>query len=363
MNKTNPYLQQLHTAIDSTRTELLEELNQAQSARANTLSARDYAASDKWAAYKEMGRNEQVLVVASHIEEMAAHTQLIARNLTLFANDSQADASQAQSDMAEAAAAIKNAAGAMELLTRGVHDAASLTQSKDACDHINVEALDASNAVELCMTAVDALQTQSLQCSIIASTPLAGSVAQSFSVLVDQVASLVTDTTQARDLARQEVAATTANRNRTWSRYFTQIPPFERQLQVRNGLIKSFSEIDKLANYGLKVCVTNQKPHAHSKSQQGPAAQQDQTGMVPGIFAEVVLPADASGQYHTPVFYAVKELDSATFNFSSNDKGVNADVQPEAKNETKPASKDSNKVQDEPSPAQVSASGGSHHAH
>jgi hypothetical protein len=117
--------------------------------------------------------------------------------------------------MAEAAAAIKNAAGAMELLTRGVHDAASLTQSKDACDHINVEALAASNAVELCMTTVDALQTQSLQCSISAVKHLAGSVAQSFSVLVDQVASLVTDTTQARDLARQEVAATTANRNRT----------------------------------------------------------------------------------------------------------------------------------------------------
>ncbi|HEY1049740.1 MAG TPA: hypothetical protein VGE39_08300 [Prosthecobacter sp.] len=341
MKKLNPYLQQLHMAIDSTRTGLLTELQQVQAARTNALSARDYAASDKWAAYKEMGLNEQVLTVASRIEEMAARTQLLARNLTLFANESEADAVQAQGAMAEAATAIKNAVAAMEVLTRGVHDAASVTKSKDAEDHVNVQALAASKAVEDCVTAVDDLQTQSLKSSIIAAKPLAGSVAQSFSVLGDQVMSLITDTTQARDVARQEVAATTANRNRTWSRYYTQIPPLERQLQSRSGLMKSFGEIDRLANNGLKVSIANQKPQ---KSSQDPSIpQQDQDGLVPGLLAEATLPPDDAGRYHAPVFCAVKELDAPTFAFGASSNWVEGEAKSDLKGTGTPATKQASK--------------------
>jgi hypothetical protein len=326
MSKLNKYQQQLSNAIETTRADLLSELKSAQAVRMTALSTRDLAAHDKWSAYKEMGRNEQILAVSSRIEGMAARTQLLAGNLTLFANDSQTDSEEAQAAMAEAAAAIKNASSAMELLTEAVHAEAAVTKSRNDGDLVNEDAMAANNAVEKAMTAVDDLQNQSLKCSIIAATPLAGSVAQSFSVLGDQAGNLVADTTQARDAARQEVAATTAQRNQTWKRFYQTIEPFERPLQMKLGLTKSFAEIDKLANFGLTVSPSNQQTSEASSSV-------DQKGLVAGLLAKVVLPVETTDFYHAPVFYAVKEVDAATFNFALN----NTHTEPSSQQPAQPA--------------------------
>ncbi|MCX6854693.1 MAG: hypothetical protein NTV80_07280 [Verrucomicrobia bacterium] len=324
MSKPNKYQKQLSEAVEATRNELLDGLRDAQAKLTTALSTRDHAAHDKWSAYKEMGRNEQVLAVASRIEAMAARTQLLAGNLTQFANDSHTDSEQAQTAMAEAAAAIKNAASAMELLTEAVHAEAAVTKSRDKGEDVNSDAIAATAAVETAMTAVDDLQTQSLTCSIIAATPLAGSVAQAFSVLGDQVGNLVIDTTQARDVARQEVAATTTLRNQTWKRFYKTIEPFERPLQTQTGLLKSFAEIDKLANFGLTVQVSNQL------LAKGDHASVDQQGLSAGLLAQVALPVSTVDFYQEPVFYAVKELEAATFNFASGSTGVVSTTVPTA---------------------------------
>jgi len=140
MSKPNKYQKQLSEAIQSTRADFVDALKTAQAARTTALGIRDQAAQDNGAAFKEMVRNEQMLAVASRIEEMTTRTQLLEGNLTIFANDFHTDSEEAQAAMAEAAAAIKNAAGAMELLTEAVHTETAVTKSRDKGDAINDQA-------------------------------------------------------------------------------------------------------------------------------------------------------------------------------------------------------------------------------
>ena len=162
--------EQLRAAIATTRQELLNQLNDAQAARNTALVVRDHAAHDKWSAYKEMGNSEQVLAVASRIEDLATRTQLLGRNLTLFANDSQIGAGDVQVAISAAATAIKSAAEAMDLLTTEVQRVTALQDAQNKGDALRVEALAASAAVQLALEAANDLQMQSIQCSISAAT-------------------------------------------------------------------------------------------------------------------------------------------------------------------------------------------------
>lgn len=255
MNKPNKHQEKLSHAVEATRQELLTRLKDAQTARDAALFIRDHAAHEQQEACKQMGDNEQVLAVASRIQDLAADTQLLARNLTLFADDSQSGAEALQTAMAEAATAIKNASGAMQALTMEIHGVAAVTQTRNKGNEVEAKALAASHVVTRAMESAEELQSLSLQASITAAAPLAGSVAQAFSVLSDQVATLVTDTTQARDTARQELATTTTHRDLTQRRYFASIPPFEKRQQETQSLLTSLQQIDHLASSTCKVAA------------------------------------------------------------------------------------------------------------
>lgn len=236
MKKTNLYLKQVRMVIETLSVGWRDELKMVQGAYETAHVARDDAADDEQSACKELRHHEQLLAVTGCIKERAIRAQLRARNLTLFANDSQTSAAQTQADMAAAAAAVKQAAGAMEGLEQAECGLAALLKSNDAYDSLRATADAATKAVKLSVASMDELQTQALEASIRAATPLAGSVAQIFLVLGEQIENLVTKSTQAHEAARQEVAESAEQCTEAWGRFDEASLLCERELWRQNGL-------------------------------------------------------------------------------------------------------------------------------
>ena len=264
MNNSNPYEEQLTAAVKTARAELQGRLTAAQADRETALVAREHAVHATESACQQMEDAGKVLAVASRIEELAARTQFRAGNLTVFTNDSQADAKKTQVAMAGAAVAIKTATDAMVNLTGVVYPIIAIMKATDSDSAVNVQLSAVQKLVDAAMKSAEVWQMQSLQCSILAAEMQAGSVVQTYSVLGDQAVKLLTDTAQARDAARQEVARCTDERHASWSRCQSAIAACELPVQEHEGLLKSFAEIDELTQLAFKDSESKQAPKEHA---------------------------------------------------------------------------------------------------
>lgn len=297
MSTNNEYLDQLSGAIDATRTALLNELSQGQADENTALSGREAAAHDKWSALKQVIRDKQVRMAATKIEELAKRTQLITGNLNLYAQGAQNDAQTVISAMADAASNIKQAAAALESLTRVTHGITAITEANDRPDDVNTVGKAAKRAVEHAMAGADVLKGDSITASIEASMPLAGTVAETISLLNDQVGAVASEAVTALGAARSTVDTATGNRNSTWTRYYATVAPFEQALLKHQGLNRSFESLDRIANDGLTVALDN-------------------VGGVAGLQASVkALPREPENQYQPPLFLAVNEADVYRFTY------------------------------------------------
>ena len=218
---SHDHTEQLKTALDVTRQEIIDQMAATDGERKTFLMATAVAADDQCQGTIEWHRTEDAQKVFSAIREKADQGRLNAGAAVTYATDSLTAAEATKIAMTAAAAAINDADAAMEALDQIVRGIASLARSNDKDTLLDKAGKKAVDKLSDAMESVNMLKSQSVDASIGAAMPQAGAVSEAFGLVKTKIDALNADAaaglTRANELAAKAVADHQAKAEFFWT--------------------------------------------------------------------------------------------------------------------------------------------------